>query len=253
MRLFNGDKHLSFRLTTISDAPVGSGLGSSSTMIVAMIKAYSEWLKIPLSDYEVANLAYEIERIDLCLSGGKQDQYAASFGGLNFIQFYKDGKVLVNPLKIKESVKFELESQLILYFTGKSRESAKIIDQQVKNTKANNVALDSMHKVKEYAYEMKRAILLGDFDLLYQCINNGWKEKKKMADSISNQKIDETYDFVMNNGGFAARISGAGGGGFMLILCDPVRRSKLIEKLREKEGKVLITSLTEVGATAWTI
>jgi len=154
---------LSFSMTTYSDAPAGSGLGSSSTMVVAIVKAFVEWLNLPLGEYEIARLSYEIERLDLNLSGGKQDQYAAAFGGFNFMEFKKDEQVIVNPLRIKQWIIDELESSMILYYTGASRSSAKIIEEQKKNTTAGNqVAIQAMHRIKQSSIDIKEAILKGD-------------------------------------------------------------------------------------------
>ena len=247
-------KPLSFRMTTYSDAPAGSGLGSSSTMVVAIIKAYMEWLNLPLGEYDIAALAYQIERVDLGLSGGKQDQYAATFSGFNFIEFEKDDRVIVNPLRIKNWIKNELENSLILYYTGTSRDSAKIIDEQIKSTKEKNSnSLEGMHTLKREAYVMKECILKGDFDGFAACLQRGWEAKKKTASVISNPFIDEMYRFVMENGAKAAKISGAGGGGFMMIYCDPVQRFSLVEKLKKTQGTVMLTSFTERGTQAWTL
>ncbi len=254
VKKYNGGKPLSFKMTTYSDAPAGSGLGSSSTMVVAIIKAYMEWLNLPLGEYDIANLAYEIERIDLNLSGGKQDQFSATFGGFNFMEFYSENRVIVNPLRLKKWIKNEIESSLILYYTGTSRESAKIIDEQIKNVKEKSEkSLEGMHELKESAIEMKNAILRGDFKKFAECLKDGWISKKKMSNAISNDFINKTYDFIMNNGGKAAKVSGAGGGGFMMILCDPKERYSLIEKLRKKEGKVMLAQFSEKGAQAWTL
>ena len=149
-----------FKITTYSDAPIGSGLGTSSTMVVCIIKAFVEWMGLPLGDYEIARLAYEIERIDLGLSGGKQDQYAAAFGGFNFMEFLQNDIVIVNPLKIKRWIADELEASILLYFTGASRESASIIDEQKKNTsQGKNDAIEAMHRIKQSAIDMKLAVL----------------------------------------------------------------------------------------------
>lgn len=244
----------SLRMTTYSDAPAGSGLGSSSTMVVAMLKAYMEWLNLPLGEYDMASLAYEIERIDLKLSGGKQDQYAATFGGFNLIEFYDHNRVIVNPLRLKNWIRNELENSLVLYYTGTSRDSAKIIDEQVKSTqKKDGNSLEGMHELKDAAREMKECILKGDFDGFARCLRAGWEAKKKTSTAISNERIEEAYQFIMANGGKAAKISGAGGGGFMMIVCDPAHRYTLVQKLTQRPGSVYTVSFTERGTQAWTL
>src|SRR5579871_3679199 len=163
VREFNGGRPLSLNLTTYADAPAGSGLGTSSTLVVCVLKAFSEWLHLGLGEYELARLAYEIERVELQLAGGKQDQYAAAFGGFNFIEFNSDGKVLVNPLRVKDWVLNELEASTVLYYTGQSRESANIIREQIDNARAgSSESLGALHAMKEDAVAMKEAILRGD-------------------------------------------------------------------------------------------
>lgn len=244
---------LSFKMTTYSDAPAGSGLGSSSTMVVCILKAFTEWLNLPLGEYDMAKLAYSIEREDLKLNGGKQDQYAATFGGFNFMEFGKD-EVIINPLKIKKWIKNELESEIVLYYTGTSRESAKIIDDQIKNTKSENKnSIEGMLELKQGAYDMKKALLTANFDMIADLLNKGWLAKKKTAKTISNEEIDKLYDFVLEHGAKAAKISGAGGGGFMMILCDPKEKYTLVEKLKELDGVVMTPTITEDGAQAWTL
>jgi D-glycero-D-manno-heptose 1-phosphate kinase len=253
-RDFLNGESLSFKMTTYSDAPSGSGLGSSSTMVVAIIKAFMEWKNLPLGEYDMASIAYEIEREEIGLSGGKQDQYAATFGGLNFIEFYDKNRVIVNPLRIKKWIKNEIENSLILYYTGTSRDSAKIIDEQIKSTKTKNkTSIEAMHELKKMTFKMKECILKGDFDGFAESLRKGWEAKKSVASVISNPEIDEIYDFIMENGGKAAKISGAGGGGFMMIICDPVKRFELVEKLKTKKGKVVLTSFTEKGTQSWTL
>lgn len=251
---FNNGKPLSFKMTTYSDAPAGSGLGTSSTVVVSILKAFQEWLKLPLGEYDLARLAYEIERKDLGLSGGKQDQYAATFGGVNFIEFYDNDRVIVNPLRIKNWIRTELESSIILYYTGQSRDSAKIIDEQIKNTTSKNKAsIEAMHDVKKTAYFMKEAILRGEFNKFAECLKIGWEAKKKTASVISNLNIEESYNLIMNNGGIAAKVSGAGGGGFMMIYCDPTKRTHLINVLNKTSGKVMEIQLTDAGSEGWII
>lgn len=251
---YNNGNPLSFRMTTYSDAPAGSGLGSSSSMVVAIIKAYTEWLNLPLGEYDMAYLAYKIERMDLKLAGGKQDQYAATFGGFNFMEFFNEDRVIVNPLRIKNWIKNEIENSLVLYYTGTSRESASIINDQIKNTKEKNKkSLEGMHELKSSAIQMKNAILRGDFEGLAACLKKGWESKKKMSSAITNPLIDEMYEYIINNGAKAAKISGAGGGGFMMIICDPKYRYNLIKKLEKTDGKVMQAHFTENGAQAWTL
>ncbi len=250
---FNDGKPLSFEMTTYSDAPAGSGLGTSSTMVVTILKAYIEWLNLPLGEYDVAKLAFDIERNDLKFAGGKQDQYAATFGGLNYMEFYADNRVIVNPLRMKRWIKNEMENSIVLYYTGTSRDSGKIIEEQTKATK-NEKSLDAMFKIKAQTAMMKEYILKGDFEGIANCLKQNWQEKKKTAAIISNSQIEETYDFIMKHGGKAAKISGAGGGGFMIIWCDPQKRYELIHALKNRqEGKTKVVDFVEVGTQAWTI
>ena len=175
-------KPLSFELSTYVDAPPGSGLGTSSTLVVAIVGAFTEWLKLPMGDYDLAHLAYEIERNDLGMAGGKQDQYAATFGGVNFMEFFQDDKVIVNPLRIREKYLDELAHNLILYHTETSRLSSKIIEQQTINVLAKNVkSLEAMHKLKEQAVMMKEAILKGNLDEIGEILDFGWQFKKNLA------------------------------------------------------------------------
>ncbi|MDR2143796.1 MAG: dehydrogenase [Treponema sp.] len=251
---YNHGKPLSFSMTTYSDAPAGSGLGSSSTMVVAIIKAFVEWLNLPLGEYDIAALAYRIEREDIGLAGGKQDQYAATFGGFNFMEFYENEKVIVNPLRLKRWIRNELEASLVLYYTGVSRESANIIREQIEHTRrGDRENIENMHELKKQAVLMKEALLKGDFREFSRCLLNGWLAKRNVAVSISNSFLDDLYRFALDNGAESAKISGAGGGGFMMKYSDPCRRIALIRALKDKQGLVLTPSFTEIGTQAWTI
>jgi D-glycero-alpha-D-manno-heptose-7-phosphate kinase len=251
---YNDNKPLSFEMTTYSDAPAGSGLGSSSTMVVAIIKAYVEWLNLPLGEYDIAALAYKVEREDLGLAGGKQDQYAATFGGFNFMEFYQDEKVIVNPLRLKRWIRNELEASMVLYYTGVSRESANIIKEQIEHTnRGDRKNIEGMHELKRQSILMKEALLKGDFSGFSTCLLNGWLAKKNAAASISNSFLDELYQYALDNGAESAKISGAGGGGFMMIFCNPKKRIELIGALKKKNGLVLTPRFTEIGTQAWTI
>jgi D-glycero-alpha-D-manno-heptose-7-phosphate kinase len=254
VREFNSGQPLPLTLTTHTDAPPGSGLGSSSTLVVSMVKAFVEWLNLPLGEYDIARLAYEIERKDVGLSGGRQDQYAATFGGFNFMEFHPQERVVVNPLRIKNWIISELEASLLLYFGGVSRDSAQIIDEQTKNVEQqDNAAIEAMHALKQESIAMKESLLKGDFDGLVQSMEAGWGAKKLMAKSISNPRIEESYELAKRAGMRAGKISGAGGGGFMMLLVDPVRRMDVIRALSTTQGQVYSCHFTEIGTQGWKI
>ncbi len=251
---FNGGKPLSFTMSTSNDAPVGSGLGTSSTMVVAILEAFDKWLGLGLSQYEKAWLAYDIERNDLNLSGGKQDQYSAVFGGFNMMEFKTDKTTVVNPLRVEKKIVNELECSIILYYSGKSRSSSRIIDEQIKNTKQNNdKTLDAMYKLKAYSYEMKDAVLVGNLVGFADILRETWENKKKTSSIISNKELDDTINFAIANGASAVKVSGAGGGGFLMLYADPIDRQRLIDAMQTLPGKVYPVKFTETGAESWVI
>ncbi len=251
---FNGGKPLSLKMTTYADAPPGSGLGSSSTMVVSMVKAYTEWLNLPLGEYDIAWLAYEIERIDVGLSGGKQDQYAATFGGFNFIEFYKDDRVIVNPLRIKTWIKDELEASMILYYTDISRHSFKIIDEQKENVaKKSPQALEAMHELKEASVKMKDALLNGRIKVFADLLNQTWINKKKTANAISNPFIEKIYEAGILAGAMAGKVSGAGGGGYMMFFTDPVKKVNVRNALLKFGGRAMNVHFSEGGCHCWKV
>lgn len=243
-----------FKITTYNDAPPGSGLGTSSTMVVCILKAFVEWMNLPLGDYEIARLAYEIERKDLGLSGGKQDQYAAAFGGFNFMEFLPNDMVIVNPLKVKRWILDELEASILLYFTGASRSSAAIIDEQKKNTtEGNEEAIEAMHKIKQSAKDMKLAVLKGDVKSFASILRGAWENKKKMANSITNPVIQEAMEIAMASGAKAGKVSGAGGGGFIMFVVEPTRKKDVEKALMMLGGFVMPFQFTDGGAHGWKI
>lgn len=254
VKQFNNSRPLSFKMTTYSDAPAGSGLGSSSTMVVTILKAFEEWLKLPMGEYDLAHLAYEIERIDVGLGGGKQDQYAATFGGFNFIEFYHTDRVVVNPLRIKNWIINELESNMILYYTGVSRESAKIIEEQSRNASERQVrSLEAMHELKADALIMKEALLKGELARFAQYLGKSWESKKRMASAISNTLIEQVYNIAMEAGACSGKVSGAGGGGVMMFCVDPVNRIEVIKALSKLDGQVMNFHFTNNGTQSWRI
>ncbi|MBA3647904.1 MAG: dehydrogenase [Chitinophagales bacterium] len=244
---------MSFRLSTYVDAPAGSGLGTSSTLMVAIIGAFTEWLKLPLGEYDMAHLAYEIERTDLAMAGGKQDQYAATFGGFNFMEFYGNDKVIVNPLRIKDNYLNEMQLNLLLYYTGTSRLSSKIIEMQSGNiAQKKSKSIDAMHKLKEQAVQMKEAVLRGNLHEIGEILNFGWQFKKQTADGISSPMIDEIYDAALAAGASGGKISGAGGGGFMFFYCPGHTRYAVLDRLHQYGGEFRRFQFTKNGVTTWT-
>ncbi len=245
---------LSFELTTFVDAPPGSGMGTSSTLVTAVLGAFSEWLKLPLGEYDMAHLAYQIEREDLAMAGGKQDQYAATFGGVNFMEFYKDDKVIVNPLRIRSKVLNELAYNLVLFNTDTSRVSADIIKKQQNNVKQKNeTSIQAMHNIKKQAVLMKEALLKEDLNRIGELLQFGYEFKKQMAQGIATPYMEELYQLALKAGATGGKISGAGGGGFMFFYCPENTRFNVIKALEEKGGKSQRYQFTEEGLTTWTI
>lgn len=254
---FNNGKAIPVSVTTYSDAPPGSGLGSSSTMVVSILSAFVELLKLPLGEYDIAHLAYEIERSDCQLSGGKQDQYAATFGGFNFMEFNSGDHVIVNPLRIKNSIIHELEAHLLLYFTGVSRESAKIIDDQSHVIAKNkSSALEGMHNVKAGACKMKEALLRGDINQMSNVLADSWLAKKQTSKAISNPHVENIYNTAISAGAKSAKLSGAGGGGFMMLLVEPTKKvavSAALDSLDNEGGKTFNINFANDGVFGWRV
>ena len=252
VRDYNNGKALSFIMSTSSDAPAGSGLGTSSTMVVAILEAFDKWLGIGLNAYEKANLAYEIERVDVGLSGGKQDQYCAVFGGFNLMEFKQDGTTVINPLRVERNIINELECSLLLFYNGRSRSSADIIRQQIKNTSgAINDSVEAMHELKKAAYDMKDSLLIRDFDSLSNLLNQSWESKKRTSDIVSNKELDSIIKYAKENGAKAIKVSGAGGGGFIMMICDPVDRQELFDALKYLNGVTFPVKFSKHGVESW--
>jgi D-glycero-alpha-D-manno-heptose-7-phosphate kinase len=251
---FNNKDPIALELTTFCDAPVGSGLGSSSTLVVCMIRAFSELLNLPLDDYSIAKIAFKIERIDCALQGGRQDQYSATFGGINYMEFYANERAIINPLRVKNWIICELESSLLMYFTGTSRQSSKIISEQSNNINSGSQsALEAMHGIKNEALAMKESLLRGDFNGIVESMRQGWTNKKKSASTVSNSEIDDIYEEVIKAGARAGKVSGAGGGGFMLFFVPTERRIQVIQRLSAFGGQTSNCNFTKNGSQAWKI
>jgi D-glycero-alpha-D-manno-heptose-7-phosphate kinase len=245
---------LGFKLSTYVDAPAGSGLGTSSTLVVAIIGAFAEMLKLPMGEYDMAHYAYEIERKDLNLAGGKQDQYAATFGGVNFMEFYGDDKVIVNPLRVKDKHLFELENNLLLYYTSTSRESAQIIKKQSQNVKEKKESsIDAMHQLKQQSLRMKEALLTGRLAEIGEILDFGFEQKKQMAEGISNSLMEDIYSAAKKAGATGGKISGAGGGGFMIFYCPVNTKYAVMKSLESFGGNAKNYQFVEHGLTTWTV
>ena len=254
MHRFNGGVYLPLSITTNCEAPMGSGLGASSTIVVSMLKAYDELLNLALDDYELARLAVYIERKVCGLQGGKQDQYAAAFGGFNFIEFGAGGEVLVNSLRIKNWVINELEAAILLCFTGVSRESGNIIKDQSQNLSGNNEqALEAMHRLKNDALVMKKSLLEGDLGKLIDCVNQSWINKTQTSSRVSNRDIDNIMTLAFRLGALAGKVSGAGGGGFIWFIVEPEKKVSISNALEQLGCVVANCRFTKKGAESWTL
>jgi D-glycero-alpha-D-manno-heptose-7-phosphate kinase len=211
-------------------------------------------LRLPLGEYDMAHYAYEIERNDLGLAGGRQDQYAATFGGVNFMEFYGDDKVIVNPLRIRQEYLFELENNLLLYYTSTSRESAEIIKKQSRNVKEQKgQSIEAMHMLKEQARQMKEALLKGQLHEIGEILDFGFQQKKQMAEGISNTLLEEIYERAKAAGATGGKISGAGGGGFMIFYCPGNSKYQVIDELQKFGGRYRRYQFTKHGLKTWSI
>ncbi|MDQ3279008.1 MAG: dehydrogenase [Bacteroidota bacterium] len=240
------------RLSTFVDVPAGSGLGTSSTLVVAIVGAFAEMLALPLSKYAIAHYAYHIERNYLHWVGGRQDQYAATFGGINFMEFYNGEKVTVNPIRLSHDYLLELENNLLLYYTATSRNAENIIKQQAANVH-NQVkeSVEAMHELRQQAHGMKEALLNGQLDQLGEILDDGFRQKRKMASGISNELIEAIYKTAKRAGATGGKISGAGGGGFMLFYCPGTTKYAVIESLQKFGGHHKHYNFVGRGLTTW--
>lgn len=241
-----------YDLVLRSNAPPGSGLGSSSTMMVALTGLLAEHYRTPLGEYETAVLAHAIERFDLGISGGLQDHYAATFGGVNFIEF--GDRVVVNPLRVRDEILHELELSLMLCFTGITRQSGQVIDDQTARVATGSTdTLDGLRAQKDLAVAMKAALLRGELHDFGALLGEAWKQKKRMSPLISNPRIDELYELAVRRGALGGKVTGAGGGGFILFFCDFTRKHRVVEALEHAGAVVAEFSFDTKGLTTWRV
>ncbi len=252
VRDYNAGRPIPVTLTTYSDVAAGSGLGSSSTLVVAMVEAFKELLTLPLGEYDVAQLAYEIERIDAGMIGGRQDQYAATFGGFNFMEFNGGDRTIVNPLRINRNTINELEAALVVCNTGMPRDSEGIIRAQSSSVQhGDERSTEATHKLKEEAVLMKEALLKGNIRRFADILAQGWLNKKKTAPGVTNETLERIYEAAMDGGAYAGKVSGAGGGGFMMFVVDPVHRPDVFRGLHCQKVHPMTVQFSEHGAIAW--
>jgi len=236
-----------------SDVPPGCGLGTSSTVAVALVGVLRRWLKLPLTNYDIAELAYHIEREELSMKGGRQDQYAASFGGFNFIEFLGD-KTIVNPLRIGREILNEMEYRLMLCYTGKTRLSAGIIDDQVSSyQRKEEDVVRALDETKELAIAMKNALLLGQIDEFGSLLHQAWCSKKRFSTKVTDPHIDKLYEVARQNGTIGGKLLGAGGGGYLLLLCEFDKSHIVAKKLEQLGGKIASFAFDSNGLQTWEV
>jgi D-glycero-alpha-D-manno-heptose-7-phosphate kinase len=251
VRRFGRDHTSGYDLVLRSNAPPGSGLGASSTMMVALTGLLARHYRIDLGDYDTAQLAHAIERYDLGITGGMQDHYAATFGGFNFIEF--GDRVIVNPLRIRDEITHELEFSLLLCFTGITRDSAWVIDDQTRRAVAQVTdTVEGLRAQKDLAVAMKAALLTGALRDFGALLGEAWEQKKRLSPLITNPRIDELYDIARRKGALGGKLTGAGGGGYILLFCDFPKKHRVIEALEFAGGEVTEFTFCREGMMTWT-
>lgn len=252
MDKYNQKNYIPSKINTYCDSPVGSGLGSSSSLVVSMVRCWSVFLNLGLDEYKIASDAIFIEREISKFKGGHQDHYSASFGGINFIEFIKDNTI-VESLDIKRWFRCELESSIVLHFCGVSRLSSEIIKDQINILKSNSSKLELLFKLKDNAYKMKNALLKNSISEINILLNQAWEIKLSTSDKIQTKLIKERINFGIENGATAAKVSGAGGGGFILFLTKPNNAIYLRNRLMEFNKNTFMTSFCEGTSEAWIV
>jgi D-glycero-alpha-D-manno-heptose-7-phosphate kinase len=237
-----------------TEAPPGSGLGASSALVVAVIGALKTWRRLSLDKYELARTAWEVERIDVGVPGGMQDQYSAAFGGFNLIEFHSKSNVIVNPLRIEPRIIQELQYNMLLVFTGTTRVSSTIIESQVAGYVDRKPGVtDAMDRMKALAFDAKDALLTGRLQDLGEILHEEFLAKKRTAASVAPPFIEELYEEARKRGVIGGKISGAGGGGFMFLYCPYDRKPAVSERLVEIGAQVLPVAFEPEGVQSWVV
>ncbi len=239
------------KITTYVEAPPGSGLGSSSALVVALVAAIAEYYNIPMGEYDMADAAVEIERKICDLPGGKQDQFAAAFGGFNFMEFLKDGRTIVNPLRLNHKTQNMMELSTVLYYVGKPRKDSRVIENTAKGLVDSKTVLNATHEIRNACINYKRSLLMGDFNMISELMETYWRMKLETNPHVASPEILDSYDYARKNGATAAKISGAGGGGHMVLFTEFEERHRLISALKNKEGRVVPFKFVNNGVDVW--
>jgi D-glycero-alpha-D-manno-heptose-7-phosphate kinase len=253
VRRLSHDDPSGYDLFLSSNAPPGSGLGSSSAVMVALVGLLRHHYRLALDEYETAALAHSLERNDLGIPGGLQDQYAATFGGFNYIEFHAD-RVVVNPLRISQDVINELEHNLLLVFTGVTRASGQIIDDQTSRLTAGEPqTLEAMREQKQLAEQMKDTLVQGRLAAFAELLDAAWQTKKRFSPKITTDSIDEIYQTARAAGALGGKVTGAGGGGYILLYCDPRRRHRVAQALSDMGATSRELAFTRHGLRTWSV
>ena len=238
-----------FKLNISSDVPSGSGLGGSSTMMVAMIAAVSNYVGKEMSPDEIAALAYELERNVIGLKGGKQDQYAAAYGGFNCMWFGREN-TCIKHVDMDPDVVNELQMRSVLCYTKITRESANVINSQVESTK-KGTNIDALDRSKELALDLYKALHAGDIENAGRILDESWKYKKQLSGDVSNKLIDKLYNGAMAAGAIGGKVSGAGGGGFMYFITRFDKKAAVTESLRKNGAEISNFMFEPNGVVSW--
>jgi D-glycero-alpha-D-manno-heptose-7-phosphate kinase len=234
-----------------SEIPPGTGLGSSASVCVNILKTLSTYLQQPISKYDLAERSFHIARHLLGKHVGKQDEYAAAFGGLNFISFHSDGSTLVEPVDVIPAVLAELQNNLMLFFTGSAHHSWSILKEQESSTRnQTGGAVDALHEVKALGLRMRSALQQGDIRELGILMHEGWQAKRRISTKISTPRIDELYTLAREAGALGGKITGAGGGGFLLLYCEPQLQPAVREAMRQQDIQEMTFGFDMQGAQA---
>jgi len=249
-RQLGANSFANLHIITGSDAPISSGLGASSVLTIALNHAMNSFFSINFSKQNLIDSSYHIERVKLGLSGGLQDHYPAVYGGMNFIEFAKDGSARLESIKLKKDFLSELESSLLLINTGTSRNGAEIIEDQTSRIGSKDeVITESFHELKRTAYLMKKAIETQDVKLLGKLLDYAWSIKKTTSTKITNSEIENLYSKALDFGAMGGKLSGAGGGGFLLLIVPPEKKIRISRMLTGGNVSTFPVTFVNDGAT----